>query len=240
MKRYSILAATVGAALAMLLTMVYIPSLLEKEIVKKPSVFKIIHMTKDGQPAGSGTAFATHDSYGNVVFITNAHVCASKKKMWTWWRGQYYEHKVLKEKKDRDLCMLRAPHYATPLEVADEVVMGERVRALGFPWGLFPNISHGELKVEHDVTIPTDLPTKQCKEQGHRSIFTLFGPKCLMVIPMYATTTEGAPGNSGSPVLNEDGKIVGVISVMNNRGPAWLSAIMLRDLKEFLKVKKHE
>lgn len=107
--------------------------------------------------------------------------------------GRAFDARVIGCDKDTDLALLKLdlPENSPPLPYAEfasvPAVEGEFVMALGAPWGLNRSISIGIISCAKRY-----LP-------GH-SLYSLW----------YQSDAAISPGNSGGPLINTDGKIVGI------------------------------
>ncbi len=117
-----------------------------------------------------------------------------------------------------DLAVLRAnlPNSVKELELESKISVGEHVFALGSPAGLVGSITAGVIS--------------QTNRTG------------LTILPMIQTDAPLNPGNSGGPLINSDGKVIGI----NARGfrdgrqyealgfaiPASIAKIIIPDLIE--------
>jgi putative serine protease PepD len=145
-----------------------------------------------GQSQGSGFVY---DDEGHV--ITNQHVVAgASTARITFANGRSYDATVVGTDPSTDLAVLKVDAPAavlTPLALADsdEVEVGEGVVAIGSPFGLEQTVTTGIVSaLDRQITAPND--------------FAIDG----------AIQTDAAinHGNSGGPLLDLDGKVVGVNS----------------------------
>lgn len=151
---------------------------------------------KETSQATTGTAFGTAWSLENGYVVTNYHVIAGSR------------------------------------EVVLQNVDGQKVRA----WPVLYDQAHdlALLAVEDAVLLPPALPLSSAETPLGSSVFTLgfprvdvlgYAPKYTEGIiesdrgPLgstdrYLTTVDIQPGNSGGPLLNSSGEVVGVITAM--------------------------
>jgi serine protease Do len=155
--------------------------------------------------AGSGIIWST-----DGLILTNAHVARSTRPQVELWDGRRWEAKVTAHDGRRDLAALRIA--ATDLPAAtpgDSTVLrsGELVIAVGNPFGFAGALSTG---VVHSVGA---LPG-----MGRQN--------------WVLATARLAPGNSGGPLANAQGQVVGVnTAIVNGLG----LAVPSRDIGEFLR-----
>lgn len=146
----------------------------------------------DGEESG-GTGFV-YDTNGRIV--TNQHVVADASQIqMKYSSGEWIEADVIGVDADSDLAVLepvREPETAEQLEMVEEnPVRGDRVMVLGSPLDLEESVSHG-------IVSGTDRELRRANG---------------FVIPdIVQTDAPVNPGNSGSPVLDSDGDVVGVVS----------------------------
>ncbi|MCH7792518.1 MAG: trypsin-like peptidase domain-containing protein [Planctomycetes bacterium] len=106
--------------------------------------------------------------------------------------GSVYLARVLQTDADADLALLRietdgAHWFAVPIESGERIPVGTKVFAIGHPIGLGWTVTQGIVS-------------------AHR--------RAGEVAPVQLIQTDAAtsPGNSGGPLLNEQGHLVGIIS----------------------------
>lgn len=139
----------------------------------------------DGEEIGSATGFAVSES----EMVTSGHVCEAALDYF----GEVTSPRLGKltmvaVDHDADLCVLTSRVPLKPLKIANysQLKRGDKASIFGYPLGVGPLLTTGF--VENPYYIIFDLPF------------------LLVSVP-------AAPGNSGSPVLNEDGEVIGVLSM---------------------------
>jgi len=151
---------------------------------------------------GVGTGFLIKENY----IVTNFHVigdATQKLKVTTEKFEEMYEAELVYGDKDTDVAVIKLkdwdkfvkenPHM-TYLEFATEMPkVTDTAWAIGHPWGLFYSISKGIIST----------PSRKSPD----------------TFPMWWIQTDAHvfQGNSGGPLLNEEGKVVGMNSVMLSR-----------------------
>lgn len=196
------------------------PAELFKEL--SPSVVTIAYAGPMGM-GGGGTGFLI-DKDGTIA--TNHHVIANAKELQIkFLNGALYKKaELLDENPDRDLALLRVkldePEDGSPkaeaeplsLSDSDAVVVGERAIAIGNPLGL-----------EHTLT--DGLVSARRIYEGK--------PWIQMSVPV-------SPGNSGGPLFNMSGEVIGVITAqilggMGGRAQNLNLAVPVNDLQKMIR-----
>ncbi|MHC3438706.1 S1C family serine protease [Natrialbaceae archaeon A-gly3] len=150
-------------------------------------------MDEDEEQRGQGSGFLYDDTH----VVTNDHVVAPGEGVdLQYTTGEWTETTVVGTDPRSDLAVLEvdyAPESATALPLAEESpAPGQNVLAVGNPLGLEGSVSHGIVSgVDREI----------------------FSPLTGVSIPN-AVQTDAAlnPGNSGGPLVDLEGEVVGVIS----------------------------
>lgn len=152
---------------------------------------------KRGDPVGNGSGFFI-DSSG--YFVTNDHVAAAGKIYFVGSKSSgWRQAKLVGTDEENDLALLKIEHKTESfiLSDSDEVKLGQTVATIGFPnielQGLSPKFTKGE--ISSLAGIQDDPTTFQIS------------------VPLQ-------PGNSGGPLFDETGRIVGVVSARLNQDAA--------------------
>lgn len=172
----------------------------------------VVQVQSGGRGVGAGVIW---DEDGLV--LTNHHVVAGGRRgvkvKVALYDGQAFDAEVVKGGRDLDLALLRiedAPGDlpAVPLGDSDALRVGGLVYAIGHPWGRLGAVTAGIVSGLGVVQGP-----------GGRARYI-------------QSDVALAPGNSGGPLLNAQGKIVGInamifgrlaLSVPSNVASAWLA-----------------
>jgi len=172
-----------------------------------------------GAPAAPGTAPDTQvadatphpDSTGSGVVIdekgdilTNLHVIRSTDR-WeiTFFDGSKSDAILVSMQPENDLAVIRAKRQPDDLKPATMASTrglnpGDMVVAEGFPFGIGPSVSSGVVAgLKREFDDPDD------KEK----------PKMTNLIQFDAAVN---PGNSGGPLVNRDGEVVGIVTAIYN------------------------
>jgi putative serine protease PepD len=148
----------------------------------------------DRSTEGQGSGFV-YDEQGTI--ITNQHVVDSAGSITvTFWDGSKAEATLVGSDASTDVAVLHVNVAASKLEPlklgdSDELTVGEAVVAIGSPFGLEETLTTGVVSaLNREITAPND--------------FAIPG----------AIQTDAAinHGNSGGPLLNSAGQVVGITS----------------------------
>src|SRR5262249_11134148 len=149
--------------------------------------------SQEREGAGSGSVI---DDQGNI--LTNHHVIAGTEKLTvSFGSGRSYPARVVGSDPDTDLAVVRLlqqpkePLTTVPLGDSDKLVVGQKVLAIGNPFGL-------------DRTLTTGVISglqRPIRAQNGRQIEGAI-----------QTDASINPGNSGGPLLDSHGRMIGINS----------------------------
>ncbi|MFQ5599623.1 MAG: S1C family serine protease [Candidatus Krumholzibacteriia bacterium] len=144
-------------------------------------------------PRGSGSGF-TWDREGHIV--TNAHVVQGRHRLFTVTLadGSTYDADLIGREPNKDMAVLKidAPRSSLVPVVpgnSDELVVGQKVLAIGNPFGL-------------DQTLTTGVISALGREIRSAAETT--------IQDVIQTDAAINPGNSGGPLLDSSGRLIGV------------------------------
>lgn len=143
-------------------------------------------------PAGAAIAWTD-----GGLFVTSAHVIRSPRMTVVTPDGRRVPGELVWQERRRDIALVRAPAAAMPpVRTADPLAMrpGSLVLAIGHPFGLVDAISTGVLQSVGELPLELDF-------QGRRMRW------------VQADVRLG-PGNSGGPLANADGQVIGVAAMI--------------------------
>lgn len=237
----SILSSTKEIALLAIIPLLLLqwastPSSPVKEENIAPSVVKLLNQ----EQTGGGTGFFAYSGKRKkTVIVTNDHVCQMGNNGYITVQddnGIVSLNRILNTDPIRDLCIVETTR-GRPLAIAaDSVSRFQPVRGIGFA-SLLPMSATSGYYTGNFLGTFLEAPADngKCRPGAtEESIPTFFGniDACLRKIELSATTIPSGPGASGSPVINSDGEVVGVVNSGNNLGRA--NFIPLPYLKEIL------
>lgn len=153
-----------------------------------PSVVTIL-ITINGEPAGIGSGFAYRDSY----IITNQHVVDGDKSVIEVEDHEGKKHKAAKvgENKDADIAVLKIDEQLKPVAIGklSKLRPGQWVLAFGSPFGIGRTVSAGIIS---NTRRKLDISK----------------------IPLIQSDAAVNHGNSGGPMANAAGEVIGVNAYM--------------------------
>jgi S1-C subfamily serine protease len=155
----------------------------------------------DEHPDSTGSGVVI-DEKGDI--LTNLHVVSSTDR-WvvTFADGSKSDAVMVNSQPENDLAVIKAktqPDDLKPATLAStrDLYPGDTVVATGFPFGIGPSVSSGVVAgLKRSFVDPTD------KDK----------PKMTNLIQFDAAVN---PGNSGGPLVNRDGEVVGIVTAIYN------------------------
>ncbi|MES2535596.1 MAG: trypsin-like peptidase domain-containing protein [Pseudomonadota bacterium] len=148
---------------------------------------------------GTGTGVVILDK---GVILTNLHVVAGADRVQVEFAdGTVSEATVVSLQPENDLAVLQAltvpdDLVAATLRSTSDLQLGDRVIAVGFPFGIGPSVSSGVI---------SGLKREYRSPEGERLLTNLI---------QYDAATN--PGNSGGPLVTMDGAVVGIVTALLN------------------------
>jgi S1-C subfamily serine protease len=149
--------------------------------------------------SGVGTGVVIVDK---GIILTNLHVVLGAKKVGVVFAdGTESEATVIGAQPEHDLAVLQAKTLPDDLQPATmrstaDLVPGDRVVAVGFPFGIGPSVSDGVI---------SGLRREYRSPEGKRVLTNLI-----------QFDAAANPGNSGGPLVTMDGEVVGIVTGILN------------------------
>lgn len=168
----------------------------------------LVQLQNGRRGVGAGTIL-----HPDGLIVTNAHVVQGRAPRVTLWDGRTLPGTLLAEDQSCDLAAVAIPAADLPaIELGNgRLRAGDWVVALGHPWGVLGAASAG-------MVIATGRPAEGLPFDGE-----------LLQVGLHLR-----PGHSGGPMLDRDGRLVGVNTMI--AGPDVGLAIPLQTVKRFLKL----
>ncbi len=138
----------------------------------------------------------------NGTILTNLHVVTGARRLRvTFSNGHESEATLIGADPDHDLAVLRAASIPDDLQAAtmrstSDLAYGDKVIAVGFPFGIGPSVSGG---------VVSGLKREFRSPQGQRMLSNLI-----------QFDAAANPGNSGGPLVTMDGSVVGIVTAILN------------------------
>jgi S1-C subfamily serine protease len=171
----------------------------------RPSVVRVQGLRDDpdgyagDMEHGVGTGVVIVDK---GLILTNLHVVAGSDKVKvTFFDGLESDASVVSLQPENDLAVLKAarvPDDMAPatLRSTKDLVPGDEVVAVGFPFGIGPSVSSG---------VVSGLKREFLSPQGKRVLTNLI-----------QFDAAANPGSSGGPLVTADGAVVGIVTAILN------------------------
>lgn len=163
-----------------------------------PSVVSINVTTSDGEGVGSGVVL---DADGNI--LTNYHVIEGAQSISVSTGDASYDATVVGSDESSDLAVIKidaGDAALTPIEVGDSSTLqvGDWVMSLGSPFGLEQSVSTGIVSSLYRSTM--------LQNTSGNTIYT----------NLIQTDATINPGNSGGALVDDEGKLVGINSLIES------------------------
>lgn len=180
------------------------PKLVDPKLVDPKNVDpKTADAKRAARERGIGSGVVVVDS---GIILTNLHVIAGAKRLTvTFSDGMESEATVIGTKPENDLAVLRAQKIPDDLPAASmgssaNLRPGDEVVAVGFPFGIGPSVSAG---------VVSGLGREFRSPEGQRVLTGLI-----------QFDAAANPGNSGGPLINMAGEVVGIVTAILNPSEA--------------------
>ena len=154
---------------------------------------------------GSGVVM-TQDGY----LITNNHVVDGGQAFKVTIEGETYDAELVGADPSSDVAVLKATgaNGLTPMEIgnSDDLTVGEWVMTLGAPFGLEQSVATGIVSATSRSQIMDASASAQAGGSGETTIYP----------NMIQTDAAINPGNSGGALVDSDGKLIGINTLITS------------------------
>ena len=134
------------------------------------------------------------------VILTSLHVVAGASRLRVQFEdGSESDAAIISSQPEHDLAVLQANQIpddlqAATLRSAKQLIEGEHVTAVGFPFGIGPSVSHGVI---------SGLRRKYQSPDGEHVLSNLI-----------QFDAAANPGSSGGPLVNAAGEVIGIVTAI--------------------------
>ncbi len=227
MKRICSILLCILLIVSMTISVYAVSSVPESVMKATESVVRVLAEYADGYATGSG--FVIKSDKEETLIATNYHVVEGKPYSISVWLGEEetVSATILAYTNQKDMCILKLayPVSLKPLAFSERgAKQGEAVYAVGFP-GAADYLSDKEAHTSADATI-TDGIVSAVREATVSSYGT---PTKILQINAAINS-----GNSGGPLFNTSGEVVGINTYGINDSQGIFGAIDVSELKSFM------
>lgn len=178
------------------------------------SVVQVLHPEKNG----GGTGFAVKGDSGREYIMTNRHVCEVAINGFVRIKTSKREfiRKVVYKDTVHDLCLIDGFKDLAPLSIGSDQSVGSILYVVGHPGLRKLTTSSGEyigresIELLFDVEKRSQCPGKVIELNALQQFFMGVEFVCLKSYEALATSAVIYGGNSGSPVVDRWGNLIGV------------------------------
>ena len=189
-------------------------------------------------PNGSGAV--VYGKSGAKYILTNWHVCVGirwKGKLYaSYENGQLLHGEITRTDPRVDLCAARVYGDVEALKLAPKSLRKQRIYTRGYPHHILTEDS-GQLtgpyvswKAYFDIAEVGTCPSGFTPEHTPSGVIAV----CSITYNSVLSNLYSRPGSSGSPVVDTNGDIMGVISSLHSDNEYEAGLVQYNDLKAFL------
>lgn len=207
----------------------------------------VVKLTRTSLARSGGTGFSIKAPSGKLYTLTNAHICQIGQTLVAHRQdGKMQTVSVVKIYPEHDLCIMTAVQGVRPLSIASSLKKHERLWLIGHP-----SLRDATLESGHFVGPTTIRLRSKCSPRHQQTVNAILtkNPNLIGIIVaqqyqyLFCTKEMTANhinniaygGNSGSPVLNKFGNVVGVLYAGSPSQPTASYIVPLKEVHKFLK-----
>lgn len=187
------------------------------------SVVQVLHPEK----FGGGTGFVVEGKSGKKYIMTNRHVCEAAVDDTVRLKGKDFTRfaKVLYRDDVHDLCLIsaRGLEDLDAISIGSDLNIGDYLYVVGHPGlrklttSVGEYIGHEPVELLFDVEKREQCPGRVIELNPFQQLFMGVEFVCLRSYDSLATSAVIYGGNSGSPVVNKWGNLIGVAFAGNTQ-----------------------
>jgi len=189
-------------------------------------------------PTGSGSVVVAPS--GRRYVLTNWHVCLGSRHKGkihaSYTDGTTIEGRIVKQSVSYDLCAAAVDSGSSGIRVGRELTKSEPIYTRGYPYGV---LSESAGRLDHTERWTAQFPVEELSpcapgmQELRDATDNIKG--CATQFISNVTSLYARPGSSGSPVVNNSGQLVGVVSSWMSDEQNDAGIVRIEDVKEFLK-----
>lgn len=193
-----------------------------------------------------GTGFRVKAPSGKYYILTNAHICRINNSLIAKGNGNNTLINVIEIYDKHDLCIMEDIPEIPALSIASSLEKRERLWLIGHP-ALRPlTLESGHFVAPMDINLWSECPKSQWKSQmidmdlenaELEEIIMRMAGYCTIQMTSNHLNNISYGGNSGSPVLNKWGNVVGVLFAGSPSQPTSSYMVPLKEIYKFLEDK---
>jgi len=193
----------------------------------RKTVVKLIMPT-----GGGGTGFAIKAPSGKEYILTNKHVCGDNQTLLVESEAlpRKIQMRVIEVSQEHDLCLVEAPYGLEAKSIGLLDLIGSKVFVVGYPRLQPLTPREGHIVGRESIPMASPPVDGECPA-GTISEIGWMGLQCYEPYDSNIISVEIHPGNSGSPLINRQGNIIGVVFAGNTVHGA---AVPLKYINSFL------